>query len=153
MNKAFVKEPENTGEGHCPRCGSLGVAVGNETLTAQLVADDRRKLPDTAFFCPFARCDVAYFDQFDRTVTADRLPRPIYPKAPDAPICDCFGFTCEDIEADVLEGGVRRVKELLAKSKSPLARCVTLAPSGQCCMPDVQRYFMKFRESRGNVQP
>jgi len=148
MNKAFVKEPENTGVGHCPRCGSLGVAVSNETLSAQLAPDDRRNLSDTAFFCPFARCDVAYFDQFERMVTAERLPRPIYPKDPDAPICGCFGFMCDDIEADVHEGGVRRIKELLEKSKSPLARCVTQAPSGQCCMPDVQRYFMKFREGR-----
>jgi len=146
MNKAFVKEPEDTGAGHCPRCGSLGVAVGNETLSAQLAANDRRTLPDTAFFCQFARCEVVYFDQFERMVNTDRLPRPIYPKDPDAPICECFGLTCEDIEADVLEGGVRRVKELLAKT--PLAHCVTQAPSGQCCMPEVQRYFMKFRESR-----
>ena len=37
MNKAFVREPDDTGAGHCPRCGSLGIAVGAETLAAQLV--------------------------------------------------------------------------------------------------------------------
>ncbi len=145
MNKAFIKEPEETGAAHCPRCGSLGVPVGNETLSAQLAAEDRRNLPETAFFCPFARCEVVYFDQFERTVTAERLPQPVYPKDPDAPICACFGFTCEEIEADVSEGGATRVRELLAKSKSPAARCTVLAPSGQCCMPEVQRYFMRLR--------
>src|SRR5690348_17317473 len=129
MNKAFIKEPEDTGEAHCPRCGSLGVAVGDATLSAQLSADDRRNLPETAWFCPFARCEVAYFDQFERTVGADRLSRPIYPKDPEAPICACFGFTCDEIEADVSEGVATRVRELLAKSKSPEARCAVMSPS------------------------
>ncbi|HEV3003023.1 MAG TPA: hypothetical protein VGX78_01115, partial [Pirellulales bacterium] len=106
MNKAFVKEPEDTGAAHCPRCGSLGIAVVGETLSAQLAPDDRRNLPDTAFFCPFARCDVVYFDQFERTVATGRLARPVFPKDPNAPICSCFDFTCDDIEADVLDGGV-----------------------------------------------
>jgi hypothetical protein len=148
MNKAFVKEREDTGVGHCPRCGSLALVVGNETLSAQLSTADRQTMPDTAFFCPFARCDVVYFDQFERIVTTERLPRGVYPKDPDAPICACFGFTCDQIEADISEGGVRRVKELLARSKSSEARCATMSPSGQSCAGEVQRYFMKFRERR-----
>jgi hypothetical protein len=146
MNKAFVREPDDLGVAHCPRCGSLGVAVGDETLSAQLSVDDRRSLPDAAFFCPFARCEVVYFDQFERNIAGDRLARPVFPKDPAAPICGCFGFTCDDIEADLAEGGVRRVKELLARSKSPEARCTTMSPSGQCCAAEVQRYFMKLRE-------
>lgn len=145
MNKAFVKEPEDTGAAHCPRCGSLGVAVGDETLSAQLSAEDRRGLPESAYYCPFGRCEVGYFDHFERTTPADRVLRPVYPKDPDAPICGCFGFTCEEIEADVREGGATRVRELLAKSKSPEARCATMSPSGQCCMGEVQRYFMRLR--------
>jgi hypothetical protein len=145
MNKAFVKEPEDTGAAHCPRCGSLGVPVGDQTLTAQLSDEDRRNLPETAYFCPFARCEVAYFDQFERTVAADRLSRSVYPKDPDAPICPCFGFTCDEIEQDLSEGSVERVRDLLAKTKTPDAQCATKAPSGQCCMPEVQRYYMKRR--------
>lgn len=145
MNKAFVREPESTGAASCPRCGSLGIAVGNETLTAQLAAEDRRGLPDTAFYCPYARCEVAYFDEFERWLPSDRLLHPAYPKDGGAPICPCFGFTCEEVEADVREQGTRRVKELLAKTKSPEARCATMSPSGQCCLGEVQRYFMRLR--------
>ncbi len=145
MNKAFVKEPEDTGAAHCPRCGSLGVQVGDETLTAQLSDEDRRNLPETAYFCPFARCEVAYFDLFERTVAVDRLSRSVYPKDPDAPICPCFGFTCDEIEQDLSEGVVDRVRALLAKTKTSDAQCTTKAPSGQCCMPEVQRYYMKRR--------
>ncbi|HQU43691.1 MAG: hypothetical protein B7Z73_03165 [Planctomycetia bacterium 21-64-5] len=145
MNKAFVREPEDTGAAHCPRCGSLGIAVGGETLTAQLTPDDRRSLPESAYYCPFPRCEVGYFDQFDRWVPSDSLLHPAWPKDPTAPICPCFGFTCEEIEADVREQSTRRVKELLARTKSAEARCTTLSPSGQCCMGEVQRYFMRLR--------
>ncbi|HJT33717.1 MAG TPA: hypothetical protein VJ783_16850 [Pirellulales bacterium] len=146
MNKAFVKEPEDTGDRLCPRCGSLGVAVGSTTLNAQLPPDERGKLPESAWYCPYPRCEVGYFDQFERWVNADLLLHPSYPKDPSAPICPCFNFTCDEIEADVREQDTRRVKQLLAKSKSAEARCTTMSPSGQCCMPEVQRYFFRLRE-------
>ncbi|HEX5443019.1 MAG TPA: hypothetical protein VFW87_04280 [Pirellulales bacterium] len=145
MNKAFVKEPEDTGDRHCPRCGSLGVAVGSTTLDAQLPPDERRKLGESAWFCPYPRCEVGYFDSFDRWVGSDLLLHPSYPKDPTAPLCPCFDFTCEQVEADVAEQGAQRVKQLLARSKSPEARCTTMSPSGQCCMPEVQKYFFRLR--------
>src|SRR5262245_51487699 len=111
MNKAFVREPEDTGQRFCPRCGSLGTGVRGETLDAQLTEENRRLLGDEAWFCPFGRCDVVYFDDFDRVVDRQVFGQPVYPKDPSAPICSCFGLTLDDIEADVQEGGVRRVKE------------------------------------------
>ena len=146
MNKAFVREPEDTGVANCPRCGSLGTAVGTETLTSQLPAEDRRNLSESAYYCPYPRCEVGYFDRFDRWVASDKLLHPAFPKDPEAPICPCFGFMCDEIEADVREQGTHRVKELLARTKSPEARCTTMSPSGQCCMGEVQRYFMRLRE-------
>ena len=143
MNKAFVREPENTGQGYCPRCQSLGVPVAAITLDAQLVGMQRSKVADSAWFCPFPRCEVIYFDEFERTVTSDEFGQPVFPKDPSAPICSCFGLTLDDIEADIREGTPRRVKELLAKAKSPEAQCLLRAPSGQCCVADVQRTYMQ----------
>lgn len=145
MNKAFVREPEDTGERNCPRCGSLGVAVPRETVEAQVTPAGQAALAETAFFCPYGMCDVAYFDLFDRLVTIEALLRPVYPKDPEAPMCGCFGLTRDDVEADVREGGVARVRALLEKSKSAEARCTTRSASGHCCMPEVQKYFMKLR--------
>lgn len=145
MNKAFVREPDATGVAQCPRCGSLGIAVSGETLTAQLAPDDRRRLPESAYYCPFPRCEVGYFDEYDRWVEADRLSHPSWPKDAAAPICPCFDFRPEEVEADVNEGGARRVKQLLARSRSAEARCLELSPTGQCCLPEVQRYFMRLR--------
>jgi len=143
MNKAFVKEPEDTGQAHCPACGSLGVPVQEPTLKAFLPPKAQQELAATAYFCPFARCDVAYFDVFERVVRTDAIAQPIYPKDPDAPICGCFGMTTDDIDQDLREGGVARVKALLAQSKTPAASCQTRSPSGQCCVPEVQRYYMR----------
>lgn len=146
MNKAFVREPDDTGAGYCPRCGSLGTSVGGETLSAQLDEESRKHLSEAAFYCPFPKCDVAYFDNFERTVQVDRLRRTAFPKDPTAPICNCFGLTTADIDADLAEGTTARTKDLLAKAKSPEAHCATAAPDGRCCAAEVQRYYMRSRE-------
>ena len=142
MNKAFVREPDFDGRATCPRCGSLGTAVGNATLDQHVRKHVRRRMGDSGWFCDFGRCEVAYFDLFDRTVLVNELLTLVYPKD-DAPICACFGFTLEDIEADVAEGTPTRIRELLAKSKSHDARCHTLAANGRCCMGEVQKLYMR----------
>jgi hypothetical protein len=145
MNKAFVREPEDTGQLHCPTCGSLGIPVERETWQAHVKPDAVGGLAESAFFCPFARCETVYFDMFERRVTTEQLRKGVYPKDPQAPICGCFGLSVEDVQADISEGGVRRVRELLAKAKSPDAHCRTAAASGQCCAGEVQRTYMKLR--------
>jgi hypothetical protein len=146
MNKAFVREPDETAELPCPACGSLGIAVQRETWQAHVKPEATGGLSESAFFCAFPRCDVVYFDMFERRVTTGDVLHGIYPKDPDAPICACFGLTAADVQADVDEGGVRRVRELLAKAESPAAHCRTAAPSGRTCVGEVQRYYMKLKQ-------
>lgn len=148
MNKAFTKEQE-ADQGHCPQCGSLGTPVRPETLAAHLTEEQRQQLSEPAYFCGFPKCDAVYFDAFERTIGQAALKSPVYPKDPAGPICSCFGLTVEDVEEDVREGVVTRVKGLLEKAKSPQAQCATRAPSGQCCAPEVQRYYMKVRAAWG----
>ena len=146
MNKAFVREPDVTAD-YCPRCGSAGDSVGEMTLAAHLTEVQRRNLAEPANFCPIPRCEVAYFDTFERFVLAADLARPVYPKNPDAPICACFGLTCDDIDQDIAEGGVARVRAAIEKAKSPEARCAELAPNGRSCVALVQRYYMQRRQA------
>ena len=143
MNKAFVREPEFNGRAYCPQCGSLGAPVDRPALDRHIQEQSRRQLADSAWFCEYARCDVAYFDLFERFVPVNELQSTVYPKDPDAPICACFGFSLEDLEADVSEGTPTRIRELLAKSKSSDAHCHTLAADGRCCMREVQRLYMR----------
>ena len=145
MNKAFVREPDETGALHCPACGSFGIEVRRETWLVHVVEAAAEALAETAFFCPFPRCDVVYFDMFERQVSTSSVRHGVYPKDPQAPMCACFGLTAEDVEADIAEGGVTRVRTLVEKAKGPEAHCRTAAASGQSCIGDVQRYFMKLR--------
>ena len=143
MNKAFVREPEFDGRAYCPRCGTLGTPVNEATLDRHVHKQSRSRMGDSAWFCDFTRCDVAYFDLFDRFVVVDELESSVYPMDVAAPICACFGFGLDDIEADVRQGTPTRIRELLAKSKSKDARCHTLAADGRCCMREVQRLYMR----------
>ena len=148
MNKAFCRETDEL-TGRCPRCGANGVVVRGETLQLRLSADQLQKLTESAFFCPRENCEVVYFDDFERAITTADIAEPIYPKDPAAPICPCFGLSRDDVEQDIAEGGVTRVRALLEKAKSPAARCQMLSPSGQSCVSEVQRYYMKLRGGGG----
>jgi hypothetical protein len=152
MNKAFVREPEQTAD-YCPRCGSQGQAVGAAVLKSYLTDEQRYALAEAANFCPSPKCGVAYFDGLERVVMASELARPIYPKDPAAPLCACFGLTREDIEQDVAEGVVTRTKAVLEKAKSPQARCAQMAANGEPCIAYVQKYYMECRNRRGESGP
>jgi hypothetical protein len=145
MNKAFVREPEFDGRAFCPRCGTLGAPVEAGPLDRYIQPESRTKLGESAWFCGYPHCDVAYFNLFEAVVMADELTKPIYPVDLDAPICACFGLNYDDVEADVREGTPTRVRELLQKSKSPAAQCTAIAPDGQCCMGKVQELYMRLR--------
>ena len=99
------------------------------------------QLGESAFFCPSETCRIAYFDAFERRLETDQLSRPAYPKDPAAPICGCFGVTCDEIEADVREGVATRTRALLDRAKSSKAHCSQMAASGQSCVAAVQRVF------------
>lgn len=144
MNKAFVREPDSS-EVFCPRCGSSGEEVQRITIESHVPAEALRPLAATAYFCPLVTCEVAYFDAFESTVPVAALNRAVYPKDPAAALCPCFGLTRDDVEADIAEGVPRRIRELLAKSKTPAAHCETASPTGRCCLPEVQRYYFKLR--------
>ena len=146
MNKAFVKESEDPGD-RCPACGGLGKSVQQITLRAHLSDEARARLAETAYFCADPTCTVAYFDQFEQFVTVERFATPVFPKDPDAPICPCFGLRCEDIDADIDEGGVTRVKSHLLQAQSEQAHCSTTTGDGRSCIPAVQKYYMKRRNS------
>jgi len=144
MNKAFVKEQEPTGD-YCPHCGVRGLPVGAETVGHHVPLELQRDLSEAAYFCPTPECQVVYFDVFDRAISLDKLVKPVYPKDASAPICPCFGLTTEEIERDIEEGGVARVKAAIERAKSADADCATRAANGRSCVPFVQSYYMKHR--------
>lgn len=144
MNKAFVREPDQGAE-RCPRCGSPGDPVGLDTVNAFLKPEFEDPLSDSAHFCPYPPCAVVYFDMFERVVLITDLIRPVYPKDLTAPLCGCFGLTCEDVEDDIAEGGVARVRAHLVRAQSSEAQCRTQSVNGKSCVEAVQKYYFKSR--------
>jgi len=144
MNKAFVREPDTT-EIFCPKCGAAGVPVPWLAVEHHVPEAAQRKLAASSCFCTTPSCEVAYFDAMESLVLASDLLRPVYPKDQAAPLCQCFGLTREDVEADAAELVPVRIRELLAKSKSPAAHCDTSSPTGRCCMPEVQKYYFRLK--------
>jgi hypothetical protein len=144
MNKAFVRESDST-DVLCPRCGAAGAEALSTAVASHVPEELRRSLAATVFFCATPSCPIAYFDSLEGSVAASELVRPVCPKDPAAPLCACFGLTRDDVAADVDEGTPKRIRELLAKSKSPAAHCETASPTGRSCLPEVQRYYFKLR--------
>jgi hypothetical protein len=147
MNKAFVREPDQTSE-YCPHCGAQGETVAEETLESHLSAEERGRVSKRSNFCPSPRCDVAYFDGFERVVLVSELGRGVYPKDPAAPICACFGLTTEQIEDDVAEGVATRTRAILDKAKSPEAHCARSAANGRSCVAYVQKCYMQLLQAK-----
>ncbi|MEA1950864.1 MAG: hypothetical protein U9N87_05735 [Planctomycetota bacterium] len=145
MNKAFVREPDQTDD-FCPRCGSKGEPVGSETLEAYLSDEQMGMVSESANFCPSPQCRVVYFDAFERAICTDEIERPVYPKDPTAPVCTCLGLTQEDIEQDVRDGVKTRVKAAVAQAGSPDACCHKTAANGRPCITYVQRYYLRCLE-------
>jgi hypothetical protein len=144
MNKAFVREPDSD-DALCPRCQAIGDSVPASAVDTFVPPDQRKVLADRVYFCPTANCPVAYFDALEGTIEAVALTRAIYPKDQTAPLCGCFGLTLEDVIADASEPAPRRIRELLAKSKSPAAHCATASPNGKCCLPEVQKAYFRIK--------
>ena len=147
MNKAFVKDPEPL-EPTCPApegCGGTGEPVSDETLAAWLTEDLRASLAHEAYWCTSATCEVAWFDAWGTSIPITVLRHPVWPKHPESPVCPCFGMTADDIETDARNNDPTRLRSLIEKSESPAAACLTKTPSGQCCIPEVRRLYMRWR--------
>lgn len=147
MNKAFVREADSWEE-YCPRCGGAGQPVPRQVMINQLRDPATLSLADNANICLTPTCDVVYFDQFERVVSASELTRSIYPKDPSAPICSCFGLTADDIEQDLIEGSPTRTRACVQRAQSGEARCEEVAPSGRSCIADVQGLYVRTKATR-----
>jgi hypothetical protein len=142
VNKAFVREPDATDE-RCPRCGGIGTPVPRAVVLRHVREPASAAIAETANFCPSPGCDAVYFDMFERVIVVAAVRTPIYPKDPQAPLCACFGLTADDIDRDLAEGVATRTKACLLRARTAEARCGELSPTGQSCVAEVQRYFLR----------
>ena len=129
----------------CPVCGQRGKTVGRLTLGALLKADRRAQIPNQqeCCFCKTPTCEVVYF-----------LPgRPLFRKVdlsvqvgikepgdPTAPVCYCFGWTPQKIQAELETTGHSPVIERIkAQGKAGNCYCEVTNPQGSCCLGNVSK--------------
>jgi hypothetical protein len=143
MNKAFCKEPEQSGRPLCPRCGAEGQVVAEETLRAHLSAADAETLAEPVAWCDTESCPVAYFDTLERTIGIDRATGIHWPKDPAGALCACHGLTCEDVDADLAEGEPKRVRNIVRRAGEPGAECALRSADGRSCVTRVQRLYVR----------
>ena len=142
MNKAFVRETDDS-DPRCPLCGATGASVPETAIANYVPSELRHRLGAMVYFCETPTCAAVYYDAVEDHLSASDLACTVYPKDSSAPLCACFGLTAEDIEQDLSEGSPRRVREIVAKSKTTAAQCAVAAASGRCCVPAVQKYYLR----------
>ena len=134
MNKAFVREPEQTAD-YCPRCGSKGQPVGQGNRSGPSAGRRDTNGRRSGQLLPVSAVRRGLL-RLLRAGRADGGPLPAgLSRDPDAPICACFGLTRRDIERDVSEGVVARVRAIVEKAQSPEARSAEWRPTANPASP------------------
>lgn len=149
MNKAFCKEPEQSGRPLCPTCGAEGSPVTEATLRAHLEPADADSLSEPAAWCDTETCPVGYFDALERVVEVSRARGVHWPKDPTGALCACHGLTVEDVDADLAEGVPTRVRAVVTRASAPGADCAARAADGRSCVARVQRYYVRRMNAGG----
>ena len=143
MNRAFVREPDDSIDPRCPKCGVLGWPVARHTVTSLAKADVVAGVSDAALFCHNASCKVVYYDANGQTIEVTSMKNAVWPKDSTAPVCGCYGVTQDLIEDDARAGRRDALKLLATKSEESPTRCEFKSPSGRGCLAEVQRIFLK----------
>ncbi|RMD82373.1 MAG: hypothetical protein D6815_09390, partial [Candidatus Dadabacteria bacterium] len=108
------------------------------------------------FYCDSPGCDAVYFcPGGDRVLGRSALKVRVGRKesAPPRPICYCFGFTYEDIEAEVEATGQSAiVGEITDRCRKGLDRCEETNPRGACCLGEVRAAVAQALKRKGQAE-
>lgn len=137
--------PQRCGPAKCPECGELGKTVQRITLGALVKPEKRHTIPagKEFCFCRSERCDVVYFlpDRvlFRKTDLSVRVALK-EPKDPTVPVCYCFGWTSEKIQAELQATGKSTViDQIKAQVQAGNCYCEITNPQGSCCLGNVSQ--------------
>jgi len=136
----------------CPRCGELpgdctckSKAVKAMTVKSLVTEEALARVGQTEGFrfCFETDCDIVYFNPAtgDRYLRDDvRVRVGQKETSPPRPVCYCFNYTVEDIEADVAQTGTSGIPDEITKQcRAGLDRCEVTNPQGSCCLGNVRK--------------
>lgn len=137
--------PQRSGPAKCPECRELGKTVQRITLGALIRPEKRPAIPagKEFCFCRGERCDVVYFLR-DKVLfrKADLSVRVGLkePEDPMVPVCYCFGWTPQKIQAEIRNTGKSTVMDQIkAQVQAGNCYCEMTNPQGSCCLGNVSK--------------
>lgn len=146
--------PTRCGPARCPQCGVLGKPVQKITLVTLLKPERRSEIPEgnEFCFCRTAVCDVVYFLPDHPLFHKNDLLIRVGLKEPNdstVPVCYCFAWTPEKIQAEIKETGKSTVgDQIKAQVKKGNCYCEVTNPQGSCCLGNVSKVVKEALSSR-----
>lgn len=147
--------PQKCGPTKCSECGELGRTVQRITLGALLKPEKRSEIPKQKefCFCKNPRCGVVYFvpqralfQKSDLSVAVGLKE----PQNPKVPVCYCFGWTPEKIQAEIKNTGKSTVIEKIkAQVQAGNCYCEITNPQGSCCLGNVSKILKEIDKNLG----
>ncbi len=152
-----VKVPKSGTQTPCPRCGTVGRVVGDETTTAILKPDAAASLlaVERRFFCRTPRCDVLYYGADGRSVEKSAATVRVGMKESADPVllCYCFGFQRAEVRKEVAATGECTIPaRITAEVRAGRCACETKNPSGACCLGEVNKAVKDAKDALGRAR-
>lgn len=125
------------------------------SLVAPGALKPRDGLP--AYFCRTAACGTLYFTASALIANKTDAVVRVGLKETEGrrPLCYCFGFSYDDVAAEVADGsttGPTIAARIRAEVRAGRCDCERKSPAGSCCLGEVQRASTATsRLSRGNA--
>ncbi|MCI0621791.1 MAG: (2Fe-2S)-binding protein [Acidobacteria bacterium] len=138
---------------NCPVTGKRSKQIDLLTVRS-LVRRLPLGMPRTAYyFCDDPACDVVYFPADPRAPMFKRndlwVRVGVKEENDPMPVCYCFGFTREDILAEIRATGRSTVSErVAAEVKAGNCACEVKNPSGKCCLGNITRIVTECVKNR-----
>jgi len=132
----------------CPMNEQVVKPVGRITVESLFKPEIKSQLlPQPYYFCNAPDCDTVYVSALgEHLITKDQLSVRVGIKEQDdpIPICYCFNFDRQSIQADFRnKGSTEILKTITARVKAGECQCEVTNPSGTCCLGDVDRAVEK----------
>lgn len=135
----------------CPRCGSTGRVVSEETVAAILVPAAAARLAGAETrFCATRDCAAVYYSGDGRIAEKSEATVRIGAKETHdpVPLCYCFGFSLADVQRDVASTGDSTIPERIqAEIRAGRCACRRKNPAGMCCLGEVRKANHEARDA------
>ena len=137
--------PQTCGPTKCPQCQELGKSVKRITLGSLVKPERRPQIPlqDEFCFCRNPSCNVVYLQPNKIILRKEDLSVKVgikEPGDPTAPVCYCFGWTPQKIQAEIkTTGKSTAIEQIKAQVKAGNCYCEVTNPQGSCCLGNVAK--------------